>query len=503
MPTIEVRIPPGVVRGATASSTPGRWYDANLIRWQSGGLKPLGGWDRITSSALATVPRRILPWVDNSAVRRAAYACDTKFFIETSGQFFDATPAGFTGSSVSLTTGGYGSNVYSYDDFGDARPNTFDINAGAFAFSLSTWGQDMLAVFSSDGRLLRWTPSSPTTAASVISGAPTGLRAMVVTPERHVMCIGGTNTPRRIQWSSRESYSDWNFSSTTNTAGFIDVESDAPLSHATVVRDGVLVFGDSDVFLVRYVGLPFVYGVERIATQAAPISPLAVTVFDGRAAWMGREGFWLYEGGVVRQQPCEVQDWLYDTINRPYARFRVAGSGNGVFPEVWWFYPDTSSVNGENNRYLVWNYTENWWSIGSMARSCMAEAGVYSFPVAADPDGQVYQHEIGFLDAGAPRVGSVWAETGTISLGAGETLMSVTRAQPDSGEGPTATQLIFKTRQTRDSNETTFGPYDCRSDGYMDVRFSARDVRMRVQATQDANWAIGAMRLQVQPRGKR
>jgi hypothetical protein len=503
MATLNLSIPPGVVRGATPATTPGRWYDANLVRWHGGGLMPIGGWDRVTSSPLSTTPRFILPWADNSGIRRAAYACDLKLLIETSGEFFDATPAGFTGASVSLTTGGYGSNTYSYDDYGDARPNTIDVNANAYDFSLATWGQDILALFSSDGRLLRYTPSAPTTAASVVATAPAALRSMVVTDERHVMCVGGTNTPRRIQWSSREDYTDWNFASTVNTAGFIDVETDAALSSAVNVREGVLVFGESDVFLVRYVGLPFVYGVEKIATLAAPISPLAIALFDGRAAWMGREQFWIYDGGAVKPLTCDVQDWLYDTIDRDYARFYAAGSGNGVYPECWWFYPDADSNDGENNRYVIWNFAENWWSIGEMGRSCMAEAGVYRYPIAAGTDRNVYEHETGFLDAGAPRHDDVWAETSTISLGDGDRLMSVTRAQPDSTRGAARTSFTFKTQQAREGAETTFGPYTCRSDGYMDVRFSARDVRLRVTSLVDDNWTVGAMRLQAQPRGRR
>jgi hypothetical protein len=503
MAVVSLSIPPGVVRGATPGSTPGRWYDASLVRWQGGGLTPVGGWDRVTSSPLASSPRKILPWVDNDGTRRAAIACNSHLYIETSGEYFNATPTTFTTGDVSLATGGYGSNVFGAQDYGDEREDTIDVNALPFTYSLAHWGEEMLAVFSSDGKLLKWNPQAPTTKAAAISGAPTVLRAAVVTPERHVLAIGGSDTPRRIQWCSREDYTDWNFSSTTNTAGFLDVETGGPLTHLVVVREGVLVFSESDVFLVRYVGLPFVYGAEKIASMSSPVSPQAVAVFDGRAAWMGREGFWLYDGGAVRPIPCTVGDFVYQTLNRPFARFNAAASSNGLFPEAWFFYPSAASEDGENDRYLIWNYAENWWSLGAVARSCMCDAGVYRYPLAATADGTVYQHESGYLDAGLPRTGTVWAESSSISIGDGERVYSVKQGQPDSLRGAAATRMTFFTQFTREGSETAFGPYTARADGYMDMRFQARDARLRVEATRDEDWTIGALRLTVEPRGRR
>lgn len=502
MAEVSLSIPPGVVRGATPAVVPGRWYDANLVRWQGGGLTPIGGWERITSTPLASIPRRLLPWVDNSGIRRTAIACDSHLYIETSAEYANRTPTGFTPAVVSLTTGGYGSNTYGAQDYGDARENTLDVNALPLSYSLATWGQDLLALFSSDGRLLRWTPTAPTSASAVVSGAPTALRAMTVTEERHVLAIGGENTPRRIMWSSREDYTDWNFASTTNTAGFLDVDTGGALTHVVNVREGVLVFSEADVFLVRYVGLPFVYGVEKIASMSAPISTLSVATFDGRAAWMGREGFWLYSGGTVTPLPCTMGDYVYETVNRAWARFHAIASANGLFPEVWFFYPSATS-DSENDRYLIWNYTENWWSMGALSRSAMCDAGVYRFPLAADKGGVVYQHESGYLSAGLSRVGDVWAESGAISLGAGDQVMSITRAQPDSMRGAQSTRLRFYARQTREGAETTFGPYLPRTDGYTDTRVAGRDVRVRIETTQDADWTIGSVRLNVNARGRR
>jgi hypothetical protein len=503
MDTIALSVPPGVARGATPATTPGRWYDANLVRWHGGGLMPIGGWVKINDTALPSTPRRLLPWADNAGLRRTAVACEGHLVIETSGEFFNATPGGFTAASVSLTTGGYGSGFYGTEDWGDERENVTDVNTVPYTYSLATWGQDLLALNSSDGRLLQWTPSAPTTAATVVSGAPTGNRAMTVTDERHVVVIGGATNPRRISWSSRESLTDWDFSSTTNTAGFIEVEADAPLLHCVKVREGVLIFSESDIFLMRYVGLPFVYGVDRIATSGAPLSPLSVATFDGRAAWMGREGFYLYDGGSVTPVLSDVQDWVFDELDRGFGRFYAHASNNGLFPEVWFFYPDLDSGDGNPNRYIIWNYAEKWWSIGALRRTAMAEAGVFRWPLATCCQSNFYQHEQGQLANGDTRVGSVYAETATLSLGTGDKLMHVVHAQPDSMRGADATSFVFYGRFTREGVERSYGPYVARPDGYMDVRLSTRDIRLRVGSRKDEPWTVGGMRLTITQGGRR
>ena len=209
----------------------------------------------------------------------------------------------------------------------------------------------------------------------------------------------------------------------------------------------------------------------------------------------------MYDGGVVRPLPSTVQDWIFDNNNPTTTRYTTAAGSNGLFPEVWFFYPSTMAT--ENDQYVVWNYLDNWWAIGTLSRTCIASAGVLPSPLMATAEGHVYQHETGFLADGATRVGDVYAETGAMSVGSGEQMMSVLRAQPDSYTGATKTRFKFYTRATREGTETTHGPYTTRSDGYMDVRFQARDVRLRVEATADENWTIGNMRLDAMTRGRR
>lgn len=502
--TINFQIPPGVKRVATPAVSQGRWWDANLIRWHGGAATPVKGWQKQTTTALASTPRAMISWqLNNGTTKITAIACDQHLYAEDGDAYNDITPTGFVGVSGGSATGGYGSGTYSYDTYGTPRAGVTDPNKLPSNWSLATWGEELLFVGSTDGKLYKWAHSSPVVIAAAITGAPISNRAMVVTNERHVMLIGTEGNARRIAWSSREDYTDWNYASTTNTAGFLDVDTDTPLLGAVVVRDGVLVYSASDVFLVRFVGSPFVYGAEKIGTDTAPISPRAMTAFEGRAAWMGKAGMWTYDGGGIRPIPCEVQDWLYETIEPSYAKSAVVSGTLGVLPEVWWFFPSSASDTGENDRYLFWSYVDNYWSIGTMARTCLTPAGTHILPLMGHTDGHIRQHETGYLNDGATRVGQVYAETGAMSLGPGEQLMVALRAQPDSYTGANATRFTIFSRFTREGAETTHGPYTTRSNGYMDLRLTGRDVRVRVEANADQNWTVGDMRMTVAPAGKR
>ena len=182
-------------------------------------------------------------------------------------------------------------------------------------------------------------------------------------------------------------------------------------------------------------------------------------------------------------------------------RDEFEGSANGAFNELWWFYPSASS--SECDRYVIWNYVNNWWAIGSLARSAMADAAVFSVPIAAASDLFIYQHETGWLDGVASRVGNVWAETGAISLAAGDKTIDIMQAELDGGANYNATKLRAYGRQYRQGAERSFGPYVPRSNGLTDMRVQGRDIRLRFEAARDEDWSIGAVRLDVMPGAER
>jgi hypothetical protein len=495
-----IQIPPGVVRGNTPAQSTGRFYDANLIRWRSGVLQPIGGNQRITGTPLGSIVRRIDAWTDDANIPRVLFMSDTHIYLLEGSAFTAVQPVDFAGF-IPSTGGGYGVFHYGVEDYGDARSVGSIIAMRSPAWWSSTWGQDMLALASSDGRVLQWSPTTPAALFAPVTGAPVNNRAMVVTPERHILLAGAGGSRRQLAWCSREDRNDWNFASTTNTAGFLDTDTRGWHGGLYLVREGTILITDDEVWLVRYVGQPYIFGVERVNDTADVLSPRSVATFNGRAMWMGREAFYLFEGGIVKPVPCDVADYVHGDINYEMARIRAHASSNTSFGEVWFFYPSIGAT--ECDRYVIYNYVENWWSIGAMDRTAMVDASVYPTPIAASSEKHVYRQELGWTDAGASRVGKVWAETGAYSIGVGEQVSKVLLAELDGGSGYDATQVRAYARFTRMGPETAYGPYTPRQDGYTEMRFVGRDLRLRFEATRDEDWGVGVVRLDVRPGGGR
>ena len=497
-----IDLPPGVVRGGTPAMTKGRWFDTSGVRWYGKVMQPIGGWETLSSGAVASPARRVMPWRDNAGTARMAIACDAKVYLFEGGALTSIEPGDYVGVVTGTSGGGYGDGPYSDGTYGTPRAAGPIIQPRPYAWSLDSWGEQLLVVGSSDGRLLKWDPATPATPLAAIAGAPTGNQAMVVTPERHVLLAGAGGLPRRLAWCSREDYTDWDYASTTNTAGYRDIDTGGLLQSIHRVRDGHILFSDDELWLVRYVGQPYIYGITGPHAEGVqPIAPGAVVSFSGRAVWMGQEGFWTYDGGSCLPLPCDVADYVFSRINRDVAGNRVCGSRNAIFPEIWWDYP--SGTSSENDSYVIWNYAENWWAIGSRTRTAASDGSGFNKPIAVGADGYVYRHEVGWLASNATRVGTIYAESGPVTAEGGARTFDVLQGQLDSGSVYNALKLKAYTRLTRDGSETTKGPYTPRPDGWIDMRFGGRDVRLRFESAQDVDWSVGSILLDTSPAGER
>lgn len=575
MAYVELEIPPGVVRPATPLQAKGRYWDANLIRWRSGKLLPVGGWQRISEDPLASTCRSIFTWLSTDDIPYGAFGCDSNLyaFSVPDSTITEITPSAFVPADIDLE-GGYSASTYGSYLYGDptGRPvSPFDLPT--FSWTFDNWGTSLLAVASSDGRLLQWvvgddnahavgtaaissiqrqsntvtvtcaeshdflvgdsvviagvtttsfdgtftvvsvptadtftysqagtnTTSSGGTATS--GSVPIDNRGVIVTEERHVVLFGAGGNPRRVAWSDQEDYVNWEFANPLSQAGYFDLDTHSKILMAVAVRDGTLILTENEAWLMRYIGLPYIYSFDRVGEECGIIAPMAFANFAGRCVWMGREGFWMYDGGFVRQIPCDVGSYVFDNIDATAGRVYTNGANNGIFPEVWFWYPsDGSSVP---DRYVIYNYSENWWSVGQLTRTAAANNGVTIYPLATDENNEIYYQENGWTAAGVPITTQRYAETGSLDVSRGAVTSMVRQAITDSGYGYDSTALTFYSTYTPDGSETTFGPYSPRSDGYTDVRFSGRDYRMKVESTEDAEWSIGNIRLDLVPRGGR
>jgi hypothetical protein len=403
--------------------------------------------------------------------------------------------------------------------YGTPRPAGAD--GGIFApryalWCFTNWGENVLFVSSEDRRIFQYVSSTPATLPVVIPNSAVGgappmplANAIAVTEERHVMIvgptIGGVYYPHRVAWSSRETLDDWNFANLANSAGFLDVTANSPLNYIVKVKEGMLIFSSTEVFLANYVGLPYVYGIQKLADMPI-MHPYSIALFDnGKAFWPSNRGIQAYAGGTVQTLNCPIFNDVRVDFSFTWGMARSHSSANGNFPEVWMFWPSLDAT--ECDRYVIFNFVEGWWGWGYLQRSAMISSGALQRPLAGTPDGNIYEHENGWTDAGLPLLDQRWLESGALGIAGGDQVMDIKQAmlstQDKFHDVPQSVKLQFFGRYTPDGAERVFGPYLPRLDGYTDTRVNAREARIRFVGNIDGLFDIGKLRLDVSTSGQR
>ena len=493
MPLQPLDIPPGIARLATPQASQGRWWDANLIRFQGGVLRPVGGWQRLQA---CTLPERALcmhSWRDNIGLRHLAVGTATKL-LQYDGSLQDITPAALPGLGGPGPALGYGIDAYGKYAYGTGRPTPPATPPGSAIdpgdwWCFDNWGQDLLALPTSNGVLYRWRKGDAT--ATAIATAPVGAQAVIVTAERHVVLCGTSTDPRTISWSDQENPDSWT-PTITNLAGSLQLQTSGQVMAATRVREGILILTDVDAHLLRWVGPPYAYGLERLASGCGPIGPGAL-VGDGHiAGWMGRQGWWVWRG-QIEPLVSPLRDMVFGDINVQTAplSFAVFFDAN---QEIWSFYPSSSSMVPD--RYVSYSWAEQVWSMGRLGRSAGATGGVWGSPLLADNNLLVQQHELGWTDDGAVRGPKIYAETSDLQLGNGDSLVNCRGLFSDVQQEEERVCFHFFVQQAPALPERVRGPYKTvAGKARLDLKLQARSFRLRAEAAVDGPWSLGRMRL--------
>ena len=493
MALVPLNLPAGVYRNGTDLQSQGRWRDSNLVRWFDDTLRPIGGWRTRSDTASAGQVRGMHSWIANNSDRWIAAGSYNKLYAYSgAGIQYDITPTGFTaGNEDALNPIGFGTSFYGREYYGTSRQEAVTITP-ATTWSLDSFGEYLVACSSTDGKVYEWQLNTGAIAA-VISNAPVNNRAILVTEERFLMCLGAGGNPRLVQWSDRENNNLWT-PAATNEAGSLELQTTGRIQCGVRVQNQALILTDTDAHVATYSGPPYVFGIERIGTSCGIVSSQAVAVVDKGAVWMGSRSFYTYSGGAVSEVNCEVADYVFSDINHSQIS-KVAAVSNANFGEIWWFYPSGNS--NENNRYVTFNYNDNTWAIGVMARTAGVDAGVYRQPIIASAlNKKLYEHEIGFnYDGGEP-----FAESGPISIGNGDNVMAVTQMIPDE-KTQGDVDATFKTRFYPNDVERSYGPFNMANP--VSLRFTGRQVRIRVEGVNSDDWRVGINRLEVKQGGRR
>ena len=400
----------------------------------------------------------------------------------------------------------------------------------------SNFGEDLI-FGPSGGRLYLWdsgTSTSLSTRAvelSSLSGAsdvPVVQNLLLVSDiSRFVFCFGtnaiGTSTvdPTLIRWSDQEDAVNWT-PSATNQAGSLRLSRGTKIVSASQARQEVLVFTDSSLYSLQYVGAPAVWAASLVGENISIAGQKSVAYANGIAYWMGTDKFYKYDG---RSQPlkCDVRKYVFNDFNTQQYEQVFSGT-NESFHEVWWFYCSTNSNNID--RYVIYNYMENIWYYGTLARTAWLDSGLRDNPLAATYNNNLVNHEDGINDNETATETAITAfvESADFDLDDGHKFALVNRVIPDiSFDGSTANSPVVtmtlkplansgagitSPASTGGVNNATVtrsasSPVEVYTD-QIDIRVRGRQMSMRVESSAvGVTWQFGSPRLDMRPDGRR
>ena len=244
----------------------------------------------------------------------------------------------------------------------------------------------------------------------------------------------GAKDPLIIRWANVDADAgpipvDWR-PTLTNTAGFLRLQSGNQIITAARTRQEILVWTDTSLASLQFLGTQEVFGIQEISTSTTILGPNVVATANGVSYWMGNEKFYSYNG-TVSTLPCTLRQYIFDDLNRDQGQIVFAGTNN-QFNEIIWFY--CSGTSNEIDRYVVFNYAESIWYFGQLERTAWLDAGVIFYPVAAGA-GWVYTHENGHDDgqplSAAPLPITSYIQSADIDIDDGEKFMLMRRIIPD------------------------------------------------------------------------
>jgi len=457
---------------------------------------------------------------------------------------------------TSPSSHGAGDTVTSTTNFvawGEAASGDLVLEPGMW--SLDNFGDKAICLIH-DSAVFEWN-SAATNAenirATIISGAPTASRHMLVsTPDRHLVffgtetTIGDTSTQDDmfIRFSDQEDINTY-IETATNTAGAQRLADGSQIRGAIRGRDAIYVWTDTALFTQRFVGQPFTFAFAQVGTNCGLVGQNACVEVDGAAYWMSENGFFRY-AGKLESLPCLVEDFVYDNINLESGNQMVSAGLNNLFGEVIWFYPTTGS--SVVNRQVTYNYFDSSpqrpvWTVGSLARTMWEDSAVFgsphaleyaagndsSFDVVGNTEGRTiyYEHETGTdqvqggattaivasiesgdFDITQQRASATGQSTGVATFrGDGEFIMKIRRFIPDfiSQTGNTQVTLQLRNYPNDTQSGSALGPFTVSSSTQkVDTRARARAIALKIaNTTTNQSWKLGTFRLDTQPDGRR
>lgn len=419
---------------------------------------------------------------------------------------------------------GFGIGPFGVGGFGSGVVPTAQTGTPITAtdWTLANWGEILLAC-PANGGIYQWAPNSGFQNAGLVSTAPifnTGI--FVAMPEQILVAFGSTaaapgasgadssseqQDPLIVRWSTALDFTEWSVTSLTQ-AGSFHIPQGSRVVGGLQGPQQALIWTDLAVWAMSYLGPPYVFGFNELSAGCGLIGIHAAAVMRGGVYWMGPANFYSLSGGGVQTLPCSVWDVVFqdlDTENQHKCR----AAPNSTFSEMWWFYPSVSGGSGECDKYVKLNIEEKTWDYGSMARSAWIDQSVLGQPVAATPQGAIYQHEMGFDADGQPM--SPWFETGWFVIAEGQTFGFVDWLFPDlkwgffNGSQSASVQVTISATDYPNGTVRAYGPFTLTTaKTYINTRLRGRQIKLRFASNDLGSfWRLGLMRFRMAGDGRR
>ena len=468
----------------------------------------------------------------------ASVPSTTTFTVDTGGTASSGSTAGggSSGTAAFQISVGLNSTVLGAGwGAGTWGRFTWNSSVGSLAGqTLRLWfaddfGEDLIFNLN-DGDIYFWDATNGTSTRAVLlssltgaSDVPTVARKILVSDiDSHVLCFGANaigssdQDPLLIRWSSQESAIDWT-PTATNTAGSLRLSQGSEIVAAVRTTRQILVFTDHSLHSVSFIGAPYTFGTALLADNIRIAGPNTAISINDVVFWMGQENFYVYDGRIT-PIPCSVRDYVFNDLNRNQS-FKFHTGSLASQSEVWWFYCTADST--EIDRYVVYNYANQTWYYGSLARTAWNDraAGQRSYPQATSTDNYLYNHEFG-LDDGSTNPSSAinaFIESSDFDIGDGYQFMFIRRLIPDltfngsDADNPAAV-FSMKSRDFSGDSYSTDSDTVTRSatspvEQYTNeifLRERGRQMSLKVENTaKGVKWRLGAPRLEAQPDGRR
>ena len=451
----------------------------------------------------------------------------TPGIITTSGS---ATSAAFqinVGADTTQLGIGWGAASWGFSTWGTPRP-TGVITQNPRIWALDNWGEDLVATIVGGKTYYLDTSTfvvSRNLRATLLTNAPTQSNYMIVSSrDRHLIFLGtqttpGTTTtydPMSVLFGSQESITDF-VPTAVNTAGFQRLSSGNKLVTAVRTRGDLILLTNLSAHSMQFVGPPYTFSFKQVGTNCGSISPHAAVEAENVVYWMSDGGFFLFDG-VVKQIPCSVQDYVYSDIDDEEQGTTYAGV-NLQFAEVSWFYASQNS--SYINRVVTYNYREQVWTIGTLARTVWASRDVFAYPLAANYDvnstslaqptvigltpgrATLFNQEYGDNADGSAM--ESYITTADFALGDGNDSMFIRRYIPDFRNQSGGVGMQFLVRQYPGQTQTVASSTIVYSTTTkVDMRARGRQVAIKMTSSDvGSTFRFGTIRIDTQPDGLR